>query len=559
MAFSPQFIAGVDLLGAALLHFLWQAALIGVLYLLARRSCTSATGRYRLALMTMLGLALCPVLTFLYLHSHSLNVALKPAHAATLIGTLNVAADHAIASWHAHELLPWLVGLWLCGVLALAIRSLRQWARLSKLVAGATPLPAHWTGRLVWLSERFDVSRPIRLLSSALVPTPMLVGWIRPAILLPASMITGLAPDQLELVIAHELGHVRRLDYLVNLIQVVIETVLFYHPVVHWVSRDARNAREECCDDLVLQVARGDPLVYARTLADLEEMRQDLAVAAPALGIGGGVLLNRVRRIVGVSEALEPLPRSYVWPLFMVLAALLCVAWRSRPAPEDFRVVLAAVPAEAIALVSGNPHLAVDSPELPLQPIARPDVVAAPPRRAATTTSNKVRAVAAMRRAETDIAVDIARPGVHLSAASMPQLTNVMPPPVPAIAPTSTPAATAFSDATPAPDVQPLHVVAPVYPPRAMVQGVQGEVELQFHVDEAGRVHNIRVLNARPAGVFEAAARQALDQWRFPLAAAGSQAYSQRFYFSLKGKDADMAVAGCQHVTGTLICRHAGD
>ena len=162
----------------------------------------------------------------------------------------------------------------------------------------------------------------------------MLIGLIKPVILLPLSMLSGFSPHQIELIIAHELGHVRRWDYLANLVQVVIETVLFYHPVVHWISRDVRNARENCCDDLVLNLAKGNPIAYARALADLEELRHDLDVVAPALAASGGVLLARIRRIVGV-EGHDPLPRNNTWPVLLVAAAVVCLVVRPQHAVPD--------------------------------------------------------------------------------------------------------------------------------------------------------------------------------------------------------------------------------
>src|SRR4029077_8336234 len=138
------------------------------------------------------------------------------------------------------------------------------WRRLNWLVRhAAAPLP-ECRDSLSKLCRRFGIRRPVRLLASLRVATPMLIGWFKPVILLPASMFTGFTPHQIELIIAHELGHIRRWDYLANLFQVIVETVLFYHPVVHWISRDVRNARESCCDDLVLALGEGSPVAYAR-------------------------------------------------------------------------------------------------------------------------------------------------------------------------------------------------------------------------------------------------------------------------------------------------------
>ena len=99
-----------------------------------------------------------------------------------------------------------------------------------------------------------------------------LIGWLRPVILFPASALTGLSAEQLEALLAHELAHIRRYDYLVNLLQTTVETLFFYHPAVWWVSAQVRQEREHCCDDLAV-AACGDVLTYARALTALEQLR----------------------------------------------------------------------------------------------------------------------------------------------------------------------------------------------------------------------------------------------------------------------------------------------
>ena len=98
---------------------------------------------------------------------------------------------------------------------------------------------------------------------------PTVIGWLKPVVLLPASALAGLTPRQLEAILAHELAHIRRHDYLVNLLQTLVETLLFYHPAVWWLSRRIRVERENCCDDLAVSLC-GDPVAYAAALADLE-------------------------------------------------------------------------------------------------------------------------------------------------------------------------------------------------------------------------------------------------------------------------------------------------
>jgi TonB family protein len=598
MAFSQTFIAGVDALGAVLLHFLWQGAVLGLLYALLRPACASARARYRLGMGMLLALALCPLLTIFYVWPGGAAAVTTAATSLTpaSVGSIVAAADGAVANWDLREFLPWLVAAWMCGVLVIASRSLWHWQRLARLVRhAAVPLP-QWDATLVQMCRRFGLWRPVRLLASAKVATPMLIGWIKPVILLPLSMLSGFSTHQIELIIAHELGHVRRRDYLANLVQVVIEVVLFYHPVVHWISRDVRNARENCCDDLVLSLAKGNPIAYARALADLEELRHDLDVVAPALGANGGVLLARIRRIVG-AEGRDPLPRSNAWPVLLAVAAVVCLAMRPQHsmsdliAPlqlglvrsdliqpdlirpdvlqpnlirrdeiqHDLVAALANVPAQSLAMISGNPQLAgsakpaAPSPTAQVKPAALAATASVPAAAPATETAVAPNPAAPVQ-------VRIAPPRIdNLVFAANTQVRDIAP--VPAL-----PATVALADV--ADPVQTaatglptrLRVVSPVYPQRAMSARVEGNVELQYSIAADGSVRDIQVLHAQPEGVFDAAAQAALSQWRFePSSALGdtSARHTQNFAFTLNAGSATRPK--CQQVIGSLICRHLED
>src|SRR5207247_1673092 len=138
---------------------------------------------------------------------------------------------------------------------------------------------------------RMGIGRPVRVLMSTLTDGPSVLGWLRPVLLLTPATAMGLTPSELEAVIAHELAHVKRYDYLVNVFQVVAETVFFYHPAVWWTSSRIRLERELCCDDLAVRSC-GDPLSYARALTTLEKRR----VMAPTMAMAstGGPLLYRI-------------------------------------------------------------------------------------------------------------------------------------------------------------------------------------------------------------------------------------------------------------------------
>ena len=156
------------------------------------------------------------------------------------------------------------------------------------------------------LGAALGVRHVVRVLESAAVDVPSVVGLARPAILIPASALTGLSPAQLEMILAHELAHIRRHDFLVNLLQTVVETLLFYHPAVWWVSRRIRAERELCADDLAA-AATGDRVAYAAALASLESLRG--ASPAPSLGAGHH-LLTRIQRLVEPDVAARPLLRG---------------------------------------------------------------------------------------------------------------------------------------------------------------------------------------------------------------------------------------------------------
>jgi GWxTD domain-containing protein len=149
------------------------------------------------------------------------------------------------------------------------------------------------------LSRRLKVMRAIKLVNSAMVQVPTVIGWLRPVILIPVGCLVGLSANQTEGLLAHELAHIRRHDYLVNIFQSAVETLLFYHPATWWISNQIRREREHCCDDLAISIS-GDPLSYAKALSFLAERRS--SAPAVALGASGGSLATRIRRLLGGTE-----------------------------------------------------------------------------------------------------------------------------------------------------------------------------------------------------------------------------------------------------------------
>jgi beta-lactamase regulating signal transducer with metallopeptidase domain len=321
----------VEAVGSALLQFIWQGALIGVLTALAlfalRRS--AADVRYVVSVIGLSLMLTMPVMTavqtwrslgdvkvdataHIALQATPSELTVRAATAATAIepresdvplGRSTTAAVPANVVESRGRTRVWLAAaviVWLAGVAILSLRLLMGWVLVRRMTThGTSPAPAEWETALARLSRRLHIARPIRLVRSALVDVPTVIGFLRPVVLLPASALAGLAPQQLEAILAHELAHIRRHDYVVNLLQTLVETLLFYHPAVWWLSRRIRIERENCCDDLAVDLC-GDPYAYARALADLEQTRGGSGTLA--LAATGGSLLHRVRRVLGASS-----------------------------------------------------------------------------------------------------------------------------------------------------------------------------------------------------------------------------------------------------------------
>ena len=307
----------------ALLHFLWQGALVGVLtgiVLLALRR-SDADVRYVVATIGMSLMLTLPVVTgvqkwqafrtagfdgaAITAETHRASAVSRardeaqawkaPAISAGVSRTL-IDRARSLATSQLEPLLPIFLLTWVLGVSVLSLRLLTGWLWIQRLrthgvVAAGEPLQRLATR----LERRLHITRTIALLESRLVDVPTVVGWVKPVVLLPVSALAGLAPRQLEAILAHELAHIRRHDYLVNLLQTLVETLLFYHPAVWWLSARIRTERENCCDDLAVSLC-GDPVTYASALADLESLRVGTSLAMAA---NGGSLLQRVRRLLG--------------------------------------------------------------------------------------------------------------------------------------------------------------------------------------------------------------------------------------------------------------------
>jgi GWxTD domain-containing protein len=321
--------AFVTALAGALLHFIWEGAALALFVSFAMALTRDPRIRYAVASAALFAMPLAfAVTTFaVYPGPGFVSTEFLPR---TLSSSLGGAAQvfPAVSPLAALQLLMRrAVPFWFAGIAFFYLRSALGWISVRDLRRNASrPVAAQWRERLTRLQARLGIRAFVDLLESAAVDTPVVAGFLRPAILVPAGCFANLPVKQIELLLIHELAHVRRFDYLVNLIQKGIEGLLFYHPAVWWVSGIVRREREHCCDDVVLSVYP-EAQQYARTLADLEITRWSSAPAAT-----GGDLNGRIRRILGVSSASHTASAAAIGFLFAAACAFLMITSIPRPA-----------------------------------------------------------------------------------------------------------------------------------------------------------------------------------------------------------------------------------
>ncbi len=205
-------------------------------------------------------------------------------------------------SWKVSSLVGWATPLWFAGVAGLLLYRFASWIAAQRLRRrGTCAAPKEWSRYVASLAAQLGISRPVALLESYLAEVPMVIGYLRPVILAPIGMLAGLPLNQVEAILLHELAHIRRADYLVNLMQTLIESLLFYHPAVWWISNVVRAERENCCDDFVLGRDTDPRGIQAAALQRWSKAapRWSEPPRAMALAANGGHLLKRVRRILG--------------------------------------------------------------------------------------------------------------------------------------------------------------------------------------------------------------------------------------------------------------------
>jgi TonB family protein len=321
-------------LGWSLVHSLWQGAIVSAALAAVLLTARSARLRYAAACAAMVAIVAGVVLTFARL----MPEASDGVHSggALLFAPWNIPTgaemlEASTASFAAF--VPWLTPLWILGMWFCVLWQITGMVSAGRLRReGVCCAAERWQQRLRELSERLRLSRPVLLLESCLVDVPLVVGHLRPVVLMPVSLLSGMPAEQIEAVLLHELAHVRRCDYLVNVMQRSVESLFFYNPAVWWISHVIRTERENCCDDMVVKT-NGNAREYATALAALEENRWSRR--QPALAATGGSLVKRVHRLLYPRKApISWIPAASAVILLLTTGAALAM-WPPKPMQQN--------------------------------------------------------------------------------------------------------------------------------------------------------------------------------------------------------------------------------
>jgi len=591
----------VAAMGWTLVHFLWQGCVIALIYWLicsvAPRNAVAL--RYWAGLSGMLLSSLVMIATFLLSYAPEARFGQEPPNSGAAINTFLVLSGswpeiRILLESGIEPVLPWVVTLWLLGVSLMSIRTGQVWYAIHTTLKGSVVCTEMQLQRaLESIRSKLGVQKAVRLMISTRVLVPLATGFLRPVILMPASVLARLPQDQLEMILAHELGHIRRFDYAFNLMQVVLEILLFYHPAIVWMSQRVREERELCCDDLVVREC-GRPVTYARALTNLEFIRNPVfSSAVPATGgnllariklivepglhgknsrvaqftlaaLAGGIValsaqqgyvlskeLNRVafsaqlqssdvhwktwghsRQLwgQGISRYAQTMRAEQLAALKIESLSLLA----HRTEPDAGIEALAApeeLPAKPLALQHGKWAVELDRPPPFSTPAAKPALIVAhePPDEPMATGDVDVSAKAP--ETSQSVLLQQQEPGTYAPASSAVLVSRV-------------------SEA----EIKPLKSRPPTYPWRARRQKLEGFVELEFSLDAMGQVTDVEILDAVPEGVFEEAASKALLKWRFARSDDPDSRFRQVFDFELQ--EAEKVPPGRRScvLTGSRTC-----
>lgn len=285
-----------------LVHSIWQFGLVAILLALISKILknTKSIQRYYIGLGALSLCLLMALITFaLYYtssqtgkanYSEAFFISVMPSSNANALNVSSIAA-------FIDKYLMAIVNAWIIGSLLFFLKFSAAYIYLKKLVKKATSVDKPILKQLKRIKSKFNIHRNINIKESIAISTPMVIGYIKPVVLFPLGMINSLTTDEVNAILAHELAHIKRHDYLINLFQMILEVVFYYNPGIWYISSKVRMERENCCDDMAVSYTKNQ-ITYARTLVKLQEMKMKNIEPAMAFAGGKNSFSKRVLRLL---------------------------------------------------------------------------------------------------------------------------------------------------------------------------------------------------------------------------------------------------------------------
>lgn len=326
-------ILGHDLshaLGWTIVHSLWQVALIALAMSgIHRIYGQSAERRYLISIMAALSVVSLTIVTFALYYSGSIPTDMIPMEAIPTIQAIpyGVSTPMTIPD----QISVFFLGnldrinlIWGAGVILFALRMLASLCYIKYLRHTSYAVArGEIAGMVSRLQESLGINKIVQIAASAKISVPMVIGHVKPLILIPIGIVTLMEIDEIEAILIHEMSHIRRHDYLVNIVLTVVEIIYYFHPAMWWISANIKSERENCCDDAAIQHGI-DPVIYAKALVRLEDFRKS---AVPSLAIpfisNKHQLLNRIKRILNMEQTKNDIREKSVSTIFLLAMAIL--------------------------------------------------------------------------------------------------------------------------------------------------------------------------------------------------------------------------------------------
>ena len=336
--FTEFFPNWTESFGWTLLNSMWQALAIMLITILVLRFIPSRLSqlRYAIACGALTLLLFINISTFIYLLNEDKSVAeqtnfslqnLSPEFISNVIPNSSLEQQLTNILQVIDANMPLIIVTWIIGAMAFSLRMLTGWWYISRLQSEAVILTNSWNDTLRSLARELKINRVIKLAQSSRIDTPVVMGLFKPIILVPVGMFSGLSTAQIETIFIHELAHIKRHDYLINLIQSFVEALFFFNPFIWVISNIIRREREYCCDDAVI-IKHGSALAYAQALTQLEEVRLSKTGFALSLAENKSQLLNRIKRLMEKSVK-NYSGKDRLLPALLLVIGLVCASWLS--------------------------------------------------------------------------------------------------------------------------------------------------------------------------------------------------------------------------------------